>query len=52
MNHRSIRRSVILCLIGGTLLQAGGCIATLLPAAVAIFEQQALSTLVNRFLPL
>ena len=51
-NHRRFRRTVILCLVGGTLLQAGGCVATLLPTAIAIFEQQALGTLVNRFLPL
>ena len=52
MNRRKFHRSVILCLLGGTLLQAGSCIGVLVPSALAIIEQQVLSTLVVRLLPL
>lgn len=52
MKHHRFHRSVILCLLGGTLLQAGGCIATLVPSVISLVEQQALSTFVIRLLPL
>ena len=52
MKRRRFHRSAILCLLGGTLLQAGGCIATLMSSVISLVEQQVLSTFVVRLLPL
>ena len=52
MKRRKFQRIVILYLAGGTLLQAGSCVASLVPSAIAFVEQQVLSSLVLRLLPL
>ncbi len=49
--YYEFRRIAVLILCGGALLQLGGCIGSLIPAALAVGEQVILSVLLSRLLP-
>ena len=50
MGYTRFRRLALLSLVGGILVQFGGCIGSLVPAALATGEQVFLSVLLNRLL--